>query len=251
MTKESRIIVRTTMLTVSVWAVAILLVLTFLINCSRPPFVKLLVADEPLTAQMEQHKGYVTWEQVKSDSTGRLVATVPIDSLQRIALRDSILREDIKAGRLMTIEQMTERITGYYDKLIDVLIALFVIFTVISYFVIDNKFKKQYEDEKDEMKNQIKKDISDSISDSMSFQKSLAEKLRELVEDSVVKREEYEAVSHQTTENIEDIAFIYDYLENIEEQMARRESIDTTQIQEPALPEVTGEHNNSDNIKTT
>ena len=63
----------------------------------------------------------------------------------------------------MTAEQMSDKITGYYDKLIDVLIALFIMFSFTSYFVVGNRFKKQYEDDKFTFSNNIKQSLMETL----------------------------------------------------------------------------------------
>jgi polyhydroxyalkanoate synthesis regulator protein len=105
------------------------------------------MADESLTTEIIERKGVVDWSQLQVDSLNVIHLATKIDSASYMALRGIIMREEMKAGRLMTAEQMSEKITGYYDKLIDVLIALFVIFSIASYFVINNRFKKKYEED--------------------------------------------------------------------------------------------------------
>ncbi len=132
---------------VSIWMLAFLLCTVFLRNCSRPQFFSVSMADESLTTEIIERKGVVDWSQLQVDSLNVIHLATKIDSASYMALRGIIMREEMKAGRLMTAEQMSEKITGYYDKLIDVLIALFVIFSIASYFVINNRFKKKYEED--------------------------------------------------------------------------------------------------------
>lgn len=142
---------------VSIWAVVIALCLVFLRNCNRPQFFTVSMADDSLTKEIVERKGVVEWSQLQVDSLNVVHLACSNDSATYTNLRNKILREEMKAGRLMTAEQMSEKITGYYDKLIDVLIALFILFTIISYFAIRNMSKKEVRDEAREILNDSNK----------------------------------------------------------------------------------------------
>lgn len=210
---------------ISIWVAIVLLVVVFLHHCSRPQFFKLSLvsmADRDLTKEVAEHKGVVNWSQLQVDSMKVVHLAANIDSLAFVALRDSVLCEEIKAGRLMTAEQMSEKITGYYDKLIDVLIALFVIFSVASYFVINNKFKKQYEDDKAVFVEEIKR----SLLDSQSLHDDLVNGISTKIENSLVTDDDLQGIRNdlqKDNENFELLANLYDELT---EKAAAREEID-------------------------
>ena len=130
-------------ISVSIWAVIIALCFVFLRNCNRPQFFTVSMAEDSLAKEIAERKGIVDWSQLQVDSTGVVSLAASIDSVSLVALKNKILREEVQAGRLLTANQMSEKITGYYDKLIDVLIALFVVFTVVSYFAIRNLSKRK------------------------------------------------------------------------------------------------------------
>ena len=153
-------------ISVSVWAIIIILFIVYLWNSMRPHYHTVSMADDTLATEIMERKGMVDWSQLQVDSTGVVRLSKGIDSAYFVALRETILREEIKAGRMMTAEEMSDRITGYYDKLIDVLIALFVIFTVVSYFAIRNMSKKEVRDEAREIlqdSNRFKTDVLDVL----------------------------------------------------------------------------------------
>ena len=81
----------------------------------------------------------------------------------------------------MTADQMSDKITGYYDKLIDVLIALFVLLTVISYFAIRNLSKKEVRDEAREI-----------LQDSSKFKGDVLEVLRGEFDGAYLSHEDYD-----------------------------------------------------------
>lgn len=151
---------------VSVWAIVIMLFIVYLWNSMRPHYYTVSMVGDALAKEITEHKGMVDWSQLQVDSTGVVRLSTGIDSASFFTLRENILREEIKAGRIMTADEMTERITGYYDKLIDVLIALFVIFTIVSYLAIRNISKKEVRDEAREIlqdSNRFKTDVLDVL----------------------------------------------------------------------------------------
>lgn len=170
-----------TFVSVSVWAVVIMLFIVFLLNSIRPHYSKVSMIDDTLAKEMTERKGVVDWSQLQVDCTGVVRLSADIDSASFVALRENILREEIKAGRLMTADEMSERITGYYDKLIDVLIALFVIFTVVSYFAIRNMSKKEVRDEAREI-----------LQDSSKFQTDVLDVLRGEFDGAYLSHEDYD-----------------------------------------------------------
>ena len=125
-------------ISVSIWAVIFALCFVFLRNCNRPQFFTVSMAEDSLMKEIAERKGVVDWSQLQVDSTGVVSLAANIDSAYFMAFKNRIFREEVQSGRLLTANQMSEKITGYYDKLIDVLIALFVVFTVVSYFAIRN-----------------------------------------------------------------------------------------------------------------
>lgn len=176
---------------VSIWMVIIALCVVFLHNCNRPQFFTISMKDASLAQEVMERKGIVDWTQLQVDSFGILKLATDVDSTKYVALRDSILRMEIKAGRLMTADQMSEKITGYYDKLIDVLIALFILFTIISYFAIRNMSKKEVRDEAREI-----------LKDSNKFQGDVLEVLRGEFDGAYLSHEEYDEIIKTLREDV-------------------------------------------------
>lgn len=206
---------------ISIWAVAIILCLVFLRNCNRPQFFTISMVDESLTKEIVERKGVVDWSQLTVDSLNLLHLASDIDSASYLALKNNILREEMKAGRLMTAEQMSEKITGYYDKLIDVLIALFVVFSIASYFVINNRFRKKYEEDKAVFIEEIKR----SLLDSQSLYDDLVNGISTKIESTLVTEDDIQGLKNQIAkdaENFELLAAVYD---DLTEKAASKEEI--------------------------
>lgn len=215
-------------ISVSVWAVIIMLCIVFMRNCNRPQYFVVSMADDSLSKDISERKGIVDWSQLQVDSTGTVCLAASIDSASFVAMRENILRDEMKAGRLMTADQMSEKITGYYDKLIDVLIALFVIFTVVSYFAIRNMSKKEVRDEAREI-----------LQDSSKFKNDVLDVLRGEFDGAYLLHEDYD---EQLKTMQEDIASLKDKKEEVK-QASRKETVKrkvpTQKVEKTAeMPEV-------------
>lgn len=191
-----------TFISVSVWAIVIMLFSVCLWNSKRPYYFAVSMVDDTLAREIRERKGMVDWSQLQVDSTGVVRLSTGIDSASYVALRDNILHEEIKAGRMVTADEMSERITGYYDKLIDVLIALFVIFTVVSYIAIRNMSKKEVRDEAREI-----------LQDSSRFKTDVLDVLRGEFDGAYLSHEDYD---EQLKTMKEDIASLKNCKEKIE-----------------------------------
>ena len=179
------------------------------------------MVDESLTKEIVERKGVVDWSQLTVDSLNLLHLASDIDSASYLALKNNILREEMKAGRLMTAERMSEKITGYYDKLIDVLIALFVVFSIASYFVINNRFRKKYEEDKAVFVEEIKR----SLLDSQSLYDDLVNGISTKIESTLVTEDDIQGLKNQIAkdaENFELLAAVYD---DLTEKAASKEEI--------------------------
>ena len=175
----------------SIWAVILALCFVFLRNCNRPQFFTVSMAENSLMKEIAERKGVVDWSQLQVDSTGVVSLAANIDSASIMALKDRIFREEIQAGRLLTANQMSEKITGYYDKLIDVLIALFVVFTVVSYFAIRNLSKKE-----------VREEARDILEDSSKFKGDVLENLRGEFDGAYLSHDEYDEILRTVQEDI-------------------------------------------------
>lgn len=212
-------------ISMSFWAVTILLCLVFIRNCGRPQYHSVSMADPSLSSEIREHRGMVNWSQLQVDSLNIVHLSTDIDSVSFIALRDSILIEEIKAGRLMTTNQMADRITGYYDKLIDVLIALFILFTVVSYVAINSKFKEKYEEDKTIIMEEIKK----SIMDSNTLHKDLENTIATRVNKSMVTEDTIHDIREKLSKNDEYFELLASVCDDLTEEAALKTEIEDSE----------------------
>lgn len=213
-----------TFISISIWAVVFALCLVFLRNCNRPQFAVISMADDSLVKEIEERKGLVDWSQLQVDSTGTLSLASSIDSASFDALKNKILREEIKAGRLLTADQMSEKITGYYDKLIDVLIALFVLFTVVSYIAINSKFREKYEEDK----AKIIVEIEDAIIKSHPLHKDLENTITTRIGKNTVTEDTIHDIREKLAKNDEYFDLLASVCDDLTEEAARK-----TEIEDP------------------
>ena len=218
-------------MSVSIWFVIIILALVFIRSCNRPQFYTVSMADKSLFEELSERRGVVDWNQLQVDSLGVVYLAADIDSLSFLALRDSIFREEIKTGRLMTADQMSEKITGYYDKLIDVLIALFVLFTVVSYVAINSKFKEKYEEDKTSIMEEIKK----AILDSNTLHKDLENTISTRISKNTVTEETIHDIREKLSKNDEYLELLASVCDDLTEDAAQKTEIeDSEDIQKGA-----------------
>lgn len=208
-------------ISISIWMVILILGLVFLRNCSRPQFYKVSMVDDNLVTELKERKGIVNWAQLQVDSLNIIHLANNIDSATFVALRDSVLREEIKVGRLMTTDQMSEKITGYYDKLIDVLIALFILFTVVSYVAINSKFREKYEEDKAEIIEEIKK----SIMDSNNLHKDLENTITTRISKNTVTEDTIQDIRAKLSKNDEYFELLASVCDDLTEEAAQRTEI--------------------------
>ena len=121
----------------------------------------------------------------------------------------------------MTAEQMSEKITGYYDKLIDVLIALFIMFSAASYFVINNRFKKKYEEDKATFVDERKH----SLLDSQSFHDALVNGISTKIESNLVTEDDIQGLKDQIEKNKENFELLAAVYDDLAENAASKEDI--------------------------
>lgn len=211
-----------TFISVSIWAVIIMLCLVFLRNCNRPQFFTVSMADDGLVKEIAERRGVVDWSQLQVDSTGLVSLASGIDSAKFVALKDNILREEMKAGRLMTADQMSDKITGYYDKLIDVLIALFILFTVVSYVAINSKFREKYEEDR----AKIISEIEESIIKSHPLHKDLENTIATRISKNLVTEDTIHDIREKLSKNDEYFDLLASVCDDLTEEAALKTDIE-------------------------
>lgn len=211
---------------VSLCCILCLFCFIFLFNCTRPQLNSISLIDDTLVKEVEQRKGLVEWSQLRVDSLNSIKLSEKIDSVAFIALRDSIFRMEHQAGRIMTPNELSDSITGYYDKLIDVLIALFILFTFLGYIVVDRRFRQQYESDKEEIKNGLETNLREHLKDSSDFRSGIVSSLKSEVDDVLASHDDVAKLNHSLKEQGEYIELLITSIDEIREDIDANVYID-------------------------
>ncbi len=170
----------------------------------------------------ETLKDSVRWVSVRVDSTNCIHAIGKIDSLATVNVRNGIVRKEYTEGRLLTTDEMVNRITGYYDKLIDVLIALFGVFSISSYFVISNKFSKRYEEDKENITDKIRKNLMGDH----NFITTVINGASTKVQENFISEDDFTSIRQQLDKQKETIDLLTEYVNELTEDEAAKTVID-------------------------
>lgn len=113
------------------------------------------------------------------------------DSLKIVSAKVKLLQEMESKGILLTPQEYTSQISGFYSTIITFLIALFVVFTFIGYYSI-RMFAK----------SDIKKIIDELIDDSIEFNERTTNAIKTKIVADFVPNEEFEDYKKEQKETI-------------------------------------------------
>lgn len=138
------------------------------------------------------------------DSTKHLVWAIPTKNINQDSLGL------IESGRIITAEEFASDITGYYSVLITVLVGLFILFTLFSYFSLKETFKQQFGEKEDDYKEHIKELVAEKLRDYSVRQSIIVQLMGEVEESLSRKDEESDKRLEKAEENIKKIYKLYD-----------------------------------------
>jgi hypothetical protein len=147
----------------------------------------------------------------------RIYDYVPISILNPTNMCDNLgvdkmnlIRELSQKGLLLTPEEYTNHILGYYNSIITLLIASFVVFSFIGYFSIKSRIKEQ-----------IQETLNDMLRDSKTFQNTILSNINGRIEDDFVQKIEYEAL-------LEKVRILEEFKSEYENKLQNGDSMTTT-----------------------
>lgn len=94
-----------------------------------------------------------------------------------LAINTAFLKKMRENGELLSSDEFASRITDYYNTLVAVLTALFVLFTIVTYMTIRSKFEGKFEEKAKEFESKAK-DLEDKQ------RQKIIEELRSMLNDS-------------------------------------------------------------------
>lgn len=125
-----------------------------------------------------------------------LIESKQVDTL---AINAAFLQDMRKNGELLSTDEFASRITDYYNTLVAVLTALFVLFTIVTYLTIKSKFEGKFEDKAKELEDKQRQKIIDELRSMLNDSKKLDEVIQSAigghVDDSIATKEEVEAIT--------------------------------------------------------
>lgn len=138
-----------------------------------------------------------------------LAKTRQVDTL---AINASFLQRMRAKGELLSSDEFASRITDYYNTLVAVLTALFVLFTLVTYITFKTKFEGKFEDKarelEDKQRQKIIEELRGMLSDSKSIDEVIQTAIGGRIDDNIAKKEEVDDLSINVESSQRNIATI-------------------------------------------
>ncbi len=184
-----------------------------------------------------------------SDTTQALIITDNANNLfedsnqvDTLAINATFLQRMRENGELLTADEFASRITDYYNTLVAVLTALFVLFTVVTYLTIKSKFEGKFEDKARELETNQRQRIIDELRSMLNDSKKIDEVITSAIgghiDDKIATKEEVDYLSSDMetfgerifslTTNLEDIKKKQDELFKVLTELQDQISDDAT-----------------------
>ena len=149
-----------------------------------------------------------------------LVESGLVDTL---AINTAFLNKMREKGELLSSDEFASRITGYYNTLVAVLTALFVLFTIVTYATIKSKFEAKFEDKARELENKQRQKIIDELrnmlNDSKRFDEVINSTIGGRLEDLLPTKEEVDDIASVTESNRRSILSLSMNLDVVKKKM--------------------------------
>ena len=153
---------------------------------------------------------------VKPDTLKTLVVTNKVETalddsklIDTLAINVAFLNKMREKGELLSSDEFASRITDYYNTLVAVLTALFVLFTLVTYITFRSKFEGKFEDKARELDNKQREKIVDELRSMLSDSKKIDEVIQTAiggrVDDNIAKKEEVDDLSTNVENNLRNI----------------------------------------------
>lgn len=142
---------------------------------------------------------YVITDKAK----GVFVESKQVDTM---SINSAFLRKMHENGELLSSDEFASRITDYYNTLVAVLTALFVLFTVVTYMTIRNRFEVKFEDKarefeekardlEDKQRQKIVDELRSMLNDSKKIDEVIKTAVGGHVDDQIATKEEVDGLT--------------------------------------------------------
>lgn len=178
---------------------------------------------KPYTSAKDTTKAIV---QAISDTTKTLVMSDDANKVlaesylvDTLAINTAFLKKMREKGELLSSDEFASRITDYYNTLVAVLTALFVLFTIVTYLTIRSQYESKFEDKakeledkqrqlEDKQRQKIIDELRSMLSDSKSIDVVIQTAIGGRIEDNIAKKEEVDDLSTNVEANQKNIAAV-------------------------------------------
>ena len=160
---------------------------------------------------------------ITDKSKGVFAESQQVDTL---AINAAFLQKMRENGELLSSDEFASRITDYYNTLVAVLTALFVLFTIVTYMTIKNKFEEKFEDKtrefekkardlEDKQRQKIIDELRSMLNDSKRIDEVLKSAVGGQVEDQIATKEEVDGLTSDMETFSKNIASLAINLEDV------------------------------------
>lgn len=160
------------------------------------------------------------------DTTKALVITEDAEhvfseskQVDTMAINAVFLKRMREKGELLSSNEFAARITSYYNTLVAVLTALFVLFTLVTYLTIRSKFEAMFEDAARDLENKqrerIISELRSMLSDSKKIDEVISTAIGGHIDDSIATQEEVDDISESVESIGKSIASLTTTLEDV------------------------------------
>lgn len=171
--------------------------------------MSLTVLAKPYTSTHDTVKSIV---RAAVDTTQSVVITseaekvlVDFKIIDTMAINTAFLQKMRANGELLSSNEFASRITDYYNTLVAVLTALFVLFTIVTYLTIKSKFESKFEDKardlEDKQRQKIVEELRSMLSDSKKIDEVITSAVGGHIDDKIATKEEVDSLASDMETN--------------------------------------------------
>lgn len=157
--------------------------------------------------------------------------------------KTQILKKMKHNGELLTAEEFANRITSYYDILVAVLGAMFLLFTIATYFSMKQAFERRFESKakeidakqdkiKGRLNENIRKTIVRMLRDSRSFRNELVDAVKGNIDGQFVTYEKIDDLENFVNDLLEKQQDIMKQVAELQERAFLDVSVDNSEEQQ-------------------
>lgn len=164
------------------------------------------------------------------------------NQVDTMAINTVFLQKMREKGELLSSNEFASRITDYYNTLVAVLTALFVLFSIVTYMTIKNKFEEKFEDKANELEAKQRQKIVDELRSMLNDSKKIDEVIKSAVgghvEDQIATKEEIDGLTTSMETYGKNITSLTTKLEDVKKKQQELFKV-VSELQEQIAEKVT------------